>query len=217
MRLILATALFSLVLGLCQPASAQQSESGNSVIDGLATSTDEPSQEQETDTGDVTDTPAPRKRTFSDEPQLRLRILDKVKAESRTYDLDVGQTVAYANIRIRPRACKKSSPLDDPENAAFLQIWEIRPNNQSAWVFSGWMFSSSPSISAMDHPVYDVTVLDCRNPRAESQSESQESTPEEGDTVDDEKSPTDEALEAYISDGSTNETPETDNASDSSE
>lgn len=114
----------------------------------------------------------PRKPEFEDMPQVELRILDKVRAESRTYILNVGRTVAYANIRIRPRACRKSSPLDDPENAAFLQIWEVKPDSTSAWIFSGWMFSSSPSLSAMDHPVYDVTVLDCKNPMTESQSES---------------------------------------------
>lgn len=116
-------------------------------------------------------TELPKKKEYETMPQVRLRILDKVRAISRTYDLDVDHTVAYATIRIRPRTCRKSSPLDDPENAAFLQIWEVMPDKKSDWVFSGWMFSSSPSLSAMDHPVYDVTVLDCRNPKAVSPSD----------------------------------------------
>lgn len=126
----------------------------------------------------VEDAVEPKKPEFEDMPQVELRILDKVRAESRTYVLNVGRTVAYANIRIRPRACRKSSPLDDPENAAFLQIWEVKPDGVSAWIFSGWMFASSPSLSGMDHPVYDVTVLDCKNPAKEAQSDSAETTSE---------------------------------------
>jgi len=110
------------------------------------------------------DTPENKMPEYDDLPQVELRILAKGRAESRTYVLNVGRTVAYANIRIRPRACRKSSPLDDPENASFLQIWEVKPDQTSAWIFSGWMFASSPSLSGMDHPVYDVTVLDCKDP-----------------------------------------------------
>lgn len=117
-------------------------------------------------------------REFEDAPTMRLRILDKVRASSRTYELNVGKTVAYANLRIRPRACRKSSPLDEPESAAFLQIWEIKPDGTSAWSFSGWMFASSPSLSAMDHPVYDVTVIECKLPPAPNPEPETQETPE---------------------------------------
>lgn len=156
----------------------------------------------------VVEEPAePKPREYEDMPQVRLRILDKVRAESRTYDLNVGRTVAYANIRIRPRACRTSSPLDDPEDAAFLQIWEVKPDGASAWIFSGWMFASSPSLSAMDHPVYDVTVLDCKNPLSELQSQSKEQTPPAEDVSDEE----------FEDDESMNDTPDTDSAVPSSE
>lgn len=155
----------------------------------------------------------PKPPEYEDTPQVELRILDKVRAESRTYILNVGRTVAYANIRIRPRACRKSSPLDEPESASFLQIWEVKPDGTSAWIFSGWMFASSPSISSMDHPVYDVTVLDCKAPpppeepkKSESQSDSAVTTDEEAPAA---EAP---AADEAVSDESTNATPETDNA-----
>ncbi|NBX66485.1 MAG: DUF2155 domain-containing protein [Proteobacteria bacterium] len=147
-------------------------------------------------------------------PQVRLRILDKVRAESRTYDLEVGHTVAYANIRIRPRSCRKSSPLDDPESASFLQIWEVLPDGKSTWVFSGWMFASSPSLSAMDHAVYDVTVLDCRDPKAASETESK---PADAASEEETRSATDAAIDEYIADDAANETPSSNSASDSLE
>lgn len=196
------------------------------------------------------DVAEPKPREYEDMPQVRVRILDKVRAESRTYDLNVGRTVAYANIRIRPRSCRKSSPLDDPESASFLQVWEVKPDGTSGWIFSGWMFASSPSLSAMDHPVYDVTVLDCKNPLAESQSDSKETTDKPVEStaaapkgVDkpakasaaskdaapaSEKAapaqqgsksaaPADEETPASAEGTSTNETPDSDNASDSDE
>jgi hypothetical protein len=92
-----------------------------------------------------------------------VRILDKVTAESRTFDLNIGKTVAFGSLRIQPKTCKKSPPIEEPESASFLQIWEKTPEMSDQWVFSGWMFASSPSLSAMEHPVYDVWVIDCKD------------------------------------------------------
>lgn len=95
--------------------------------------------------------------------KVSIRILDKVTAESRTYDLNINKTVAFGSLRIQPKTCKKAPPIDEPESASFLQIWEKTPEAKDEWVFSGWMFASSPSLSAMEHPVYDVWVLDCKD------------------------------------------------------
>ena len=61
------------------------------------------------------------------------------------------------------RDCEKNPPEETPESAAFLEIDEVRPGEaQRRAVFSGWMFASSPALSALEHPVYDVNVLDCK-------------------------------------------------------
>ena len=57
---------------------------------------------------------------------------------------------------------KKKPPEETPESAAFLDISEIRVGEPTVTVYRGWMFASSPAIAAMEHPVYDVWVLDCR-------------------------------------------------------
>ena len=108
-----------------------------------------------------------------------LRTIDKVSARTHTFEIPVDKTVKFgASLFIKARACRKASPLEQPENAAFLQIWERAPDEDDArWVFSGWMFSSSPSLSAMDHPVYDVWVIDCKN--AATASKPQEFSAEE--------------------------------------
>lgn len=111
-----------------------------------------------------------------------LRTIDKVSARTRTFEVPVDKTVKFGNsLFIRLRACRKSSPLDQPESAAFLQIWEKKATDyKSKWIFSGWMFASNPSLSAMDHPVYDVWVIDCKNAAtaAKSQEFSSEKAPE---------------------------------------
>lgn len=94
-----------------------------------------------------------------------LRTIDKLSARTHTFDVALDKTVKFGDsLFIKLRSCRKSSPIDQPESAAFLQIWEKKtPDQEPNWVFSGWMFASSPSLSAMDHPVYDVWVIECKN------------------------------------------------------
>ena len=108
---------------------------------------------------------------FIEYPTVRLQALDKSTARTITFEAEVGSTIEYGYIYIKVQSCRKSEPLDTPENASFLQIWEIPINSKkSEWLFSGWMFASSPALSAMDHPVYDVWVLDCINKNEPKQS-----------------------------------------------
>lgn len=102
-------------------------------------------------------------KSYDDFSIASIRILDKITAESRTFDLEVGKTVAYGALRIRPMTCKKAPPIEEPESATFLQIWEKMFEGTDEWIFSGWMFASSPALSAMEHPVYDVWIVDCKD------------------------------------------------------
>lgn len=100
--------------------------------------------------------------TMTDFSVVKMKSLDKVTARTETFEAKVGSTIQFGPLYIRVQACRKSDPIDKPESAAFLQIWEVPPETEkSEWIFSGWMFASSPALSAMDHPVYDVWVLDC--------------------------------------------------------
>ncbi|WP_096701789.1 DUF2155 domain-containing protein [Magnetospirillum sp. 15-1] len=91
-----------------------------------------------------------------------LQGLDKVTARVVTVEAPVGAPVHVGALEIIVRACKKRRPEDQPESAAFLDIWELRKDQPAAALFRGWMFASSPALSAMEHPVYDIWVLDCR-------------------------------------------------------
>ncbi len=96
------------------------------------------------------------------EPMAVLQGLDKITARVSQFDAPVGAPVRFGNLSILVRDCEKNPPEDTPESAAFLQIDEIRPGEDNVRRFSGWMFASSPALSALEDPVYDVIVLDCK-------------------------------------------------------
>ena len=97
------------------------------------------------------------------EPVAVLQGLDKITARVSKFEAPLDQPVRFGTLSIVVKACKKRPPEEPPESAAFLQIDETRPGDPGpVRVFSGWMFASSPALSAMNHPVYDVGVLDCR-------------------------------------------------------
>ncbi len=91
-----------------------------------------------------------------------LQGLDKTTARVSTIDAPIGGITRFGTLEIVARACHKKPPTETPESAAFLEIVDVRPDSPSIEVFSGWMFASSPAVSAMEHPVYDVWVIDCR-------------------------------------------------------
>src|SRR5215470_17633849 len=90
--------------------------------------------------------------------------LDKVTAHVSTFEAPVGKTVTFGALQITARACDKHPPEETPESSAFLEVVEARPGETPHQLFSGWMFASSPALSAMDNPIYDLWVLDCKNP-----------------------------------------------------
>ena len=93
-----------------------------------------------------------------------LQGLDKVTARVSTIEAPVGHPVRFGTLEIVARTCDKRPPEETPESAAFLDIREMRPGEPAVSLFRGWMFASSPALSAMEHPVYDVWVLDCKTP-----------------------------------------------------
>ena len=91
-----------------------------------------------------------------------LQTLDKVTGRVRGLEAPVGQTVEFGPLSIVVRACRKRPPEEPPESSAFIEISERKTAETVNEVFKGWMFASSPAVSALEHPVYDVWVIDCR-------------------------------------------------------
>ncbi|MGD1878922.1 MAG: DUF2155 domain-containing protein [Kiloniellaceae bacterium] len=91
-----------------------------------------------------------------------LQGLDKTTARISTFEAPLDQPVRFGSLEIIARACDKKPPEETPESTAFLEIVDVRPDSPAVEVFRGWMFASSPAVSAMEHPVYDVWVVDCK-------------------------------------------------------
>jgi len=92
-----------------------------------------------------------------------LQGLDKITARISTFEAPVDQPARFGSLQITVRRCQKTPPEEPPESAAFLEIVDARPDSPEVTLFSGWMFASSPAVSALEHPVYDVWVIDCKS------------------------------------------------------
>ncbi len=103
-----------------------------------------------------------------------LQGLDKITARISTFEVPLGEAVRFGSLQIVARACHKKPPEEPPESTAFLEIVDVRPDSPEVPLFTGWMYASSPAISALEHPVYDVWVIDCKK----DSSSAEETTPE---------------------------------------
>ena len=95
--------------------------------------------------------------TFTD-----IKILDKISSKNTLLKLKNGELIKFKDLSIKSLKCKNSEFDDNPEITAYIQVRDLtNKNNDEVFVFNGWMFSSSPSITPFDHPVYDVWLVKC--------------------------------------------------------
>jgi len=93
---------------------------------------------------------------------VEIKILDKVSSKTSQLTLKIQEEKKFENLIIKILKCKNSEFDDSPEVTAYLQVEDITiKNNDQVFVFNGWTFSSSPSISLFDHPVYDIWLTKC--------------------------------------------------------
>lgn len=97
-----------------------------------------------------------------------LRGLDKVTARTRDFEAPVGETVRFGALAVTVQYCRRRPPEEPPEVFAFLEVDDRRTDgfgaeSEGEQIFSGWMFASNPALNALEHPVYDVWVIDCRS------------------------------------------------------
>ena len=91
-----------------------------------------------------------------------IKILDKISSKNTSLKLENGQLLKFKDLSIQSLKCKNSKFDDNPEITAYLQVRDLsNQNNNEVFVFNGWMFSSSPSITPFDHPIYDVWLVKC--------------------------------------------------------
>jgi hypothetical protein len=106
-----------------------------------------------------------------------LRAMDKITARVSTITIPVGSTVSFGSLQITAKACDKHPPEETPEASAFLDVVEEKPGETPQPRFEGWMFASSPALSALEHPVYDLWVLDCTNDKPAEDAQPSDAAP----------------------------------------
>lgn len=92
---------------------------------------------------------------------VSLKALNKITARTEIIAVKLGWPTRFGNMEITLHHCWKAPPTERPEAKALLEIWEHKPDEDEQKIFHGWMFKSSPGLSSLEHPVYDVAVKDC--------------------------------------------------------
>lgn len=88
--------------------------------------------------------------------------LDKITGRIITFDVYIDETVQFGALRVTPRVCYNRPPTEAAQTDAFVEVDEITLENEIQRIFTGWMFAASPGLNAVEHPVYDVWLNDCR-------------------------------------------------------
>lgn len=88
--------------------------------------------------------------------------LDKITGRIISFDVYIGETVQFGALQVVPRVCYSRPLTETPQTTAFVEADEITLNNEVRRIFTGWMFASSPGLHAIEHPVYDVWLTDCK-------------------------------------------------------
>ncbi|GJD36819.1 DUF2155 domain-containing protein [Methylobacterium aerolatum] len=88
--------------------------------------------------------------------------LDKITGRIVTFEVAVDETVQFGALQLTPRVCYSRPPTEPAKTTAFLEVDEVTLDNKYRRIFTGWMFASSPGLHAIEHPIYDVWLLDCK-------------------------------------------------------
>lgn len=89
--------------------------------------------------------------------------LDKITGRITSFDAYVNETVQFGTLQVTPRVCYSRSPDEAPKTDSFVEVDEITLEREIRRIFTGWMFADSPGLNAVEHPVYDVWLKDCRD------------------------------------------------------
>jgi hypothetical protein len=90
--------------------------------------------------------------------------LDKITGRIINFDVDIGETVQFGALRVKPDACYTRPATEATNTDAFVEVEEITLQGEVKKIFSGWMFAASPGLHGVEHPIYDIWLTDCKGP-----------------------------------------------------
>ena len=92
--------------------------------------------------------------------------LDKITGRITSFDVYIDETVQFGTLQVTPRVCYTSPPNEPQKTDSFVEVDEITLERAIRRIFTGWMFSDSPGLNAVEHPVYDVWLKGCKTDSA---------------------------------------------------
>ena len=95
---------------------------------------------------------------------VNLKALDKITAKTSLIKIAIGEVKNFGKLEIKPLKCSLSQTSNINDNVAYIQVKDLSSNDKNkVFIFNGWIFSSSPTLVSIDHPVYDLWLVDCEN------------------------------------------------------
>jgi len=88
--------------------------------------------------------------------------LDKITGRIINFPVEIGETVQFGALQLTTRACYTRPPTEQANTDAFVEVDEVTLQGEVKRIFTGWMFASSPGLHAVEHPIYDLWLTDCR-------------------------------------------------------
>ena len=97
--------------------------------------------------------------------------LDKITGRIISFDVAINETVQFGALQVTPRVCYSRPPTETPNTDAFVEVDEVTLQGEIKRIFTGWMFAASPGLHAVEHPIYDVWITDCKGGQAPTVAE----------------------------------------------
>ncbi|WP_113372359.1 DUF2155 domain-containing protein [Rhizobium sp. SYY.PMSO] len=88
--------------------------------------------------------------------------LDKITGRITTFDVYINETVQFGALQVTPRACYSRDATEQQKVDGFVEVDEITLDRRIRRIFTGWMFADSPGLNAVEHPIYDVWLKECK-------------------------------------------------------
>jgi len=137
--------------------------------------------QQQTDT-----TPQPDDEIVVEPPPQRINNptavfagLDKITGRTISFDVAINETVQFGALQVTPRVCYSRPPTETPNTDAFVEVDEVTLQNEIKRIFTGWMFAASPGLHAVEHPIYDVWLTNCKGGQNPNVAEAPSAAPQQ--------------------------------------
>ena len=90
------------------------------------------------------------------------KLLNKTTNKVSTKDILVSSKISWETLNIEVLYCGSTPPTEIPEDYVLIDVYDTI-NNENTNIYKGWMISSSPDVTPLENPIYDLWLVDCSN------------------------------------------------------